>query len=422
MKTLCRDCGRRDAEAATAPRCPNCGSPRLINHDELGTLSIAHVDCDAFYASVEKRDDPALADKPLIIGGGKRGVVSTACYIARLHGVRSAMPMFKALELCPKAVVMPPDISKYAEVSREIRAKFEALTPLVEPLSLDEAFLDLNGTERLHGAPPAAILAGLAREIEAEIGVSISVGLAPNKFLAKVASDLDKPRGYTVIGAAEALEFLADKPVSIIWGVGAVFAQKLRADGFHTLAELRAADTNELFRRYGAMGGRLSRLAWGEDDRCISPHSAPKSLSSETTFPEDVSDADLLDGHLWRLAEKVSARLKAKQFSGRVVTLKLKTARFKTITRRTTLPHPSDLADEIYRTAASMLLCTLTTGTCFRLIGVGVADLHKKSSLPPRQVSLLDNSAERREGAERAMDELRKRFGAASVQKGRIFR
>ncbi|MBX2856408.1 MAG: DNA polymerase IV [Rhodobacteraceae bacterium] len=422
LKTLCRDCGWRDPGLTALPRCPGCSSPRLIRHEELGSLFIAHVDCDAFYASVEKRDDPTLADKPLIIGGGKRGVVSTACYIARLSGVRSAMPMFKALELCPKAVVLSPNIGKYVEVSRQIRAKFDALTPLVEPLSLDEAFLDLGGTERLHGSPPSAILASLAKEIETEIGVSISTGLAPNKFLAKIASDLDKPRGFTVIGAAEAADFLAVQPVSIIWGVGAVFAEKLRADGFHTLADLRRVETADLFRLYGSMGARLSRLSWGQDERAVSPHSAPKSLSAETTFSEDVSDRDLLDGHLWRLAEKVAARLKAKELAGRVVTLKLKTSRFKTITRRATLPHPSDLADETYRAAASMLQCTLTAGTCFRLIGVGISDLHIKTSVPPRQINLLDNGAERREGAERAMDELRKRFGAASVQKGRIFR
>ena len=422
LKMLCRDCGRRGAEMAHPPRCPGCGSPRVIHHEELGALTIAHIDCDAFYASVEKRDDPALADKPLIIGGGKRGVVSTACYIARLSGVRSAMPMFKALELCPKAVVMRPEMAKYAEASRQIRAKLDALTPLIEPLSLDEAFLDLGGTARLHGAPPAAVLAALAREIEAEIGVSISIGLAPNKFLAKIASDLDKPRGFTVIGAAEAADFLAAQPVSMIWGVGSVLASKLRADGFATLADLRQAEMAELMRRYGAMGARLSRLAWGEDDRPVSPHSMPKSLSAETTFNEDVSDLDLLDGHLWRLAEKVSARLKAKALAGRVVTLKLKTARFKILTRRTSLPHPTDLADETYRAAALMLQCNSLERTSYRLIGVGVSDLHEMNAISPRQTSLLDRGAERREGAERAMDALRKRFGAASVQKGRIFR
>jgi len=188
-------------------------------HPEVNALSIAHIDCDAFYASVEKRDDPSLANKALIIGGGRRGVVSTACYIARLSGVRSAMPMFKALKLCPDAVVLPPRMDKYAEVSREIRSMMLALTPQIEPLSLDEAFLDLTGTERLHGAIPAVQLERLVQRIARELGVTASVGLSDCKFLAKIASDLDKPSGFSIIGRTEALDFLESKPVSMIWGV-----------------------------------------------------------------------------------------------------------------------------------------------------------------------------------------------------------
>ena len=188
---------------------PSCGSPRLVRHPELAHLAIAHVDCDAFYAAIEKRDNPALRDKPLIVGGGHRGVVATACYIARTYGVRSAMPMFEARRLCPHAEVVRPDMAKYAAAGREVRARMLDLTPLVEPLSIDEAFLDLSGTARLHGLAPAKTLARFAKRVEAEIGITVSIGLSHNKFLAKVASDLDKPRGFSVLGAGEAAAFLA---------------------------------------------------------------------------------------------------------------------------------------------------------------------------------------------------------------------
>src|SRR4051812_20689000 len=208
---FCRDCLAE--QKGDVRRCHACGSPRLIRHKELYDLTLAHIDCDAFYAAVEKRDNPELADKPVIIGGGHPGVVSTACYIARIHGVRSAMPMFKALELCPHATVIPPNMEKYAAVGHEVRALMLDLTPLVEPLSIDEAFLDLGGTERLHGRSPALSLAKLADEIETKVGISVSIGLSHNKFLAKVASDLEKPRGFSVIGRAETRSFLAAKPV-----------------------------------------------------------------------------------------------------------------------------------------------------------------------------------------------------------------
>ncbi|MEL7028055.1 MAG: DNA polymerase IV, partial [Pseudomonadota bacterium] len=256
--SLCRSCLAR--APAGAVRCPACGAPRLIAHPELFDLEIAHVDCDAFYAAVEKRDDPSLADKPVIVGGGRRGVVSAACYIARSYGVRSAMPMFKALKACPDAVVVRPNMEKYVEVSRQIRALMSDLTPLVQPISIDEAFLDLSGTQRLHRASAAESLAGLALSIEREVGVTASIGLSHNKFLAKVASDLDKPRGFSVIGRAETLEFLRDKPVSLIWGVGAKFQARLEAQGIRTIGTLQEMDPAELARRYGEMGLRLAGL------------------------------------------------------------------------------------------------------------------------------------------------------------------
>src|ERR671911_2269195 len=214
---FCRDCLTLSASPLAA-RCTACGSPRLLRHKERDSLAIAHVDCDAFFAAVEKRDDPTLADKPVIIGGGKRGVVSTACYIARTYGVRSAMPMFKALKACPDAVVIRPNMEKYKVAGREVRRLMAGLTPLVEPVSIDEAFLDLSGTELVHQGPPALTLARFARRVEREICITVSIGLAPNKFLAKIASDLEKPRGFAVIGKTEAREFLAPRPVGLIFG------------------------------------------------------------------------------------------------------------------------------------------------------------------------------------------------------------
>src|SRR5690606_32234155 len=276
---FCRDC--LALQKGTRPRCDACGSPRVARHAELYSLTIAHIDCDAFYASVEKRDRPELRDRPVIIGGGKRGVVSTACYIARIRGVRSAMPMFKALEACPDAVVLKPDMEKYAAVGRQVRGMMQALTPLVEPISIDEAFLDLSGTERLHGRPPALVLAEFSRRVEREIGITASVGLSYCKFLAKIASDLEKPRGFSVIGRAEALAFLADKPVSMIWGVGKAFAASHERDRIRTIGQLQTMERDELMHRYGAMGDRLYHLSRGRDDRRVHPDHDAKSVSAE---------------------------------------------------------------------------------------------------------------------------------------------
>ncbi|MEM7319809.1 MAG: DNA polymerase IV, partial [Pseudomonadota bacterium] len=308
MSGLCRDCLTPTTDAR---RCGSCGSPRLVSHPELFDLTIAHMDCDAFYASVEKRDNPQLADKPVIIGGGRRGVVSTACYVARIRGVRSAMPMFKALELCPEAVVVKPRMDVYAEASRQIRAMMDELTPVVQPLSLDEAFMDLGGTERLHGAPPAVMLARLTRRMKTELGLTGSIGLSHNKFLAKVASDLDKPRGFSVIGKADTSDFLHNKPVRLIWGIGPAAQASLDAAGIRLFSDLLRWDQEALVARFGSMGERLWHLARGQDHRRVNAREPVKSISNETTFFEDTNDPDLLDGHLWRMAEKVSDRAKA---------------------------------------------------------------------------------------------------------------
>lgn len=417
MSDLCRDCF---STAVSKRVCADCGSPRTLSHPELHELSVAHIDCDAFYASVEKRDDPSLRDKPLIIGGGRRGVVSTACYTARIYGVRSAMPMFKALKACPDAVVRKPDMKKYAAVSREIRDLMKDLTPLVEPLSIDEAFLDLTGTERVHHGSPATMLARLARRIEDEIGVTISVGLAYNKFLAKLASDLDKPRGFAVIGRAEAVEFLAPRPVSDIYGVGKAFSQKLAADGIRTFADLRRHDETELMRRYGAIGKRLRAFADGRDTRAVNPDGERKSVSTETTFNDDIAGFEDLSRILWRLSEDVSATLKEKQIAGRTVTLKLRTQDFRIHTRSHTLDHLTQLGGVIYRAAEPMLRREADGRRMFRLIGVGVSGLDSERDADPPD--LLDRSRDQRRKIEGALDRIRARYGKTSIGEGRGFR
>ncbi|MEL6475627.1 MAG: DNA polymerase IV [Pseudomonadota bacterium] len=420
MPALCRDCLSRFEEPPDG-RCPTCRRPRIISHPELDILSIAHMDCDAFYAAVEKRDDPSLADKPVIIGGGRRGVVSTCCYIARIAGVRSAMPMFKALQLCPEAVIIKPRMDAYVSVSRQIRQRMLDLTPLVEPLSLDEAFLDLTGTERLLGAPPAAVMAGLALEIEESLGVTVSIGLSHCKYLAKIASDLDKPRGYSVVGREETVAFLAPRPVRSIWGVGASLAARLEADGYQTNADLAAADPSDLMSRYGRMGQRLHDLARGIDTRRVDPHEGAKSISSETTFDEDLEAWDPLTGHLWRLAVRTSDRAKAKSLAGGTVTLKLKTAKFRTLTRQIRLEQPSNLADRIYA-AGEMLLRQVIDKGPFRLIGIGLSAIVEEGESDASEANLFDDGSERRAQAEAATDAIRRKFGSDAIIRGRALR
>jgi DNA polymerase-4 len=410
---FCRDC-LVDLAPGTM-RCRACGSPRLVRHAELRTLTIAHVDCDAFYAAIEKRDDPGLCDKPVIIGGGRRGVVSTACYVARTYGVRSAMPMFMARKLCPNATVIPPDMEKYVRVGRAVRRMMLDLTPLVEPLSIDEAFMDLAGTERLHGQSVAKSLARFSLRVETEIGITVSIGLSASKFLAKIASDLDKPRGFSVLGQAEARRFLAAKPTAFIWGVGKATQARLAKDGFATIADLAAADESDLARRYGAEGLRLSRLSRGIDERKVEPEREAKTVSAETTFDSDISAFRTLERRLWLLSEKVSARLKAAGLSGATVTLKLKTVDFKIRTRARGLTDPTQLAAKIFAAGRDLLLRE-ADGTAFRLIGVGVSDLTTADQADP--ADLVDLRAHRTAAAEHAVDKLREKFGRQAVIKG----
>ena len=413
---FCRDC--LTFQRSLTRRCERCGSPRLARHAELYRLHLAHIDCDAFYAAIEKRDNPALKDKPLIIGGGKRGVVSTACYIARIQGVRSAMPMFKALEACPEAVVISPNMEKYVRVGREVRAMMQALTPLVEPLSIDEAFLDLAGTERLHGLPPAVVLARFALAVEKEIGITVSAGLSYCKFLAKIASDFRKPRGFSIIGEAEAVGFLAAQPVTMIWGVGKAFNATLERDGIRTIGQLQQMDRGDLMRRYGTMGDRLYHLSRGEDVRRVDPDQDAKSVSAETTFDTDIASLDELVAVLRGLSEKVSARLKKSGIAGRTVVLKLKTQDFKLRTRNRQLGDPTRLADRIFQTGVE-LLRKETDGTRYRLLGIGVSDLSDDDKADPPD--LVDVQSRKRAMAEGAIDALRDKFGRKAVETGYTF-
>ena len=412
MKALCRDCLTPDA--VEGRRCAACGSPRLALHDELDRLSIAHLDCDAFYASVEKRDRPELRDVPVIVGGAKRGVVTTCCYIARQYGVRSAMPMFKALKACPDAVVIKPDFAKYKAASRAIFGRVCALTPLVQTLSLDEAWIDLSGTERLNGGPPAFQLIRLQQQIERDVGLSVSVGLSANRFLAKIASDIDKPRGFTVIGQVEAPAFLAPRPVSILPGVGPVFARTLISDGYRTVGDLAGAEGKVLAQRYGEHGLRLHSLAHARDNRPVDPDSERKAMSCETTFDDDLTDLTALENVLWPLCDRLASQARREGVAGRVLTLKLRKTDFKILTRRRTLSEPTQTARTFFAQAREMLAREI--GPAYRLIGVGIADLVEPSDV----VSDLFGSGEARAlKTEKAVDALRDKFGKTAVTTGR---
>jgi DNA polymerase-4 len=397
-------------------RCLQCGSPRLLRHGSLHSLTIAHIDCDAFYATVEKRDNPDLADKPVVVGGGTRGVVSAACYVARTYGVRSAMPMFQVRELCPDVVVVKPDMAKYVRVGREVRSAMRALTPLVEPLSIDEAFLDMSGTERLHERSAARTLADFASRIERDVGITVSIGLSCNKFLAKVASDLDKPRGFAVLDQDDARTLLGPKPVGFIYGVGPATQRRLLENGFRIIADLQRAEETDLMKRFGDEGRRLWRLARGIDNRKVVPDHDAKTVSSETTFDKDLSDFASLEPRLWALSERVAARLKAADLSGTTITLKLKTKDFRQRTRSRSVQAPTQLAMRIFSVARDMLAREID-GTSFRLLGVGVSAL--QAGRGSDDDDLVDG---RGAHAERAMDDLRRRFGDDAIMKGLAFK
>lgn len=411
---LCRDCF--STAPGAGPACTHCGSRRIIRHAELLTLTIAHVDCDAFFASVEKRDRPELAARPVLVGGGKRGVVAAACYVARTYGIRSAMPMFKALAACPDAVVIKPDGAKYAQASAQIRTMMEALSPLVQPLSIDEAVLDLAGTEALHAAPPAVVLARFARAVEREVGVTVSIGLAHNRLMAKLAAERDKPRGFAIIGACEAAAWLAPQRVGVLPGIGPAAARRLEAAGITRLGQLAALDERAALARLGAEGPALAARARGDDPRPVNPVRETKSISAETTFETDLTTLAELEAVLWRIAEKLARRLAAKGFAAGGVALKLKTARFETRSRQARLPAPTRLPETLFA-AAHPLLAREVDGTPFRLLGLGAAPLADGAGAD--QGDLADPGAPRRAAKWQAVEALRARFGEAAVSPGR---
>lgn len=412
---LCRDCGTAVYE--DSDRCPECHSRRLIFHPELFDLSIAHVDCDAFFAAVEKRDNPALRDKPVLIGGGKRGVVATACYIARMSGVRSAMPMFKATKLCPDAVIIRGNMQKYKQAGQQIRNLFKELTPLVEPLSIDEAFLDLSGTRLYHkGKSAAHLMTELARKIEAEVGISVSVGLASNKFLAKLASDMDKPRGFTVIGHHDAKSILAALPINRIYGIGKATEQSLAKQGLTQISQLQTMDQKELVHKFGDIGLRLYRLSRGIDHRSVKTNYPTKSISSETTFQRDIKSYEELEDILWRQVEKLSQDMKTKGFGAKTITLKLKTSAHKSMTRSHTVENPVQLANSLFD-IGKHLLKPMANGTYYRLLGIGGSQLCTAELADPDD--LIDPLRNKINKAEKAMDALKGKFGHETIQKGR---
>lgn len=411
---LCRACGNERTS-----RC-GCGEDQRLEHAELDQLSIAHLDCDAFYASIEKRDDLSLQPHPVIVGGGKRGVVSTCCYVARAYGVRSAMPMFKALQLCPQAKVVHGDMRKYVEEGRAIRRMMEDLTPQVEPLSIDEAFMDLSGTETLHGGTPAQSLIKLQNRIWEERNLTVSIGLSFNKFLAKTASDLDKPRGFSVIGRGEALAFLESRAVSTLPGVGPAGAAALERNNLKRIGDIRAAGPQRMRGLYGDWGAHLFALSMADDPRKVDPHGERKSISAETTFFEDVAEIEALEDILWPLCEKVATRCRASETAGLTLTLKLKDTKFKIITRRRQLPEPTLLAARIFSAARELLAGDADGRTKYRLIGVGLSDFSDAAEAD--KGDMLDTETPKRAVVEAAIAKARDKFGRGAVQTGRALK
>ena len=416
MFYICKECIFEFQHIKTVDRCPKCKSPRLISHSELNELHIAHIDCDAFYASIEKRENPKLKNKPVIVGGGKRGVVAACCYISRIKGVHSAMPMYKALEVCPDAEVISPNMNKYAGIGREIKNLMRETTPLVESLSIDEAFLDLIGTEKLHKASPAKTLVKLSQRIESEIGITVSVGLSYNKFLAKTASEIEKPRGFSIIGKSEVISFLSPRPIRSIWGIGQSTSAQLEKNGLKTIGQLRKINEKQLIGKYGKIGKRLYHFARGEDSRMVQPNNQSKSISKEITFTHNIKNLDQLLLKLWPLCEGISRKLRNKNLAANTITIKLKKSSFETVTRSKTLYKPTQLGEIIYQQAKSLLKAEVR-GIAYRLIGIGV----KNFTAPEDSdlIDLFDGRLKQMAKIENAMEIVREKFGQPSIKKGR---
>jgi DNA polymerase-4 len=415
-QALCRDCF---ATLYGEKRCPKCHSPRILYHKELFCLNIAHVDCDAFYASIEKSMNEELVDKPLIVGGGSRGIVTTCCYIARISGVKSAMPVYIAKKLCPRAIIVPPRMSLYRKISRLIYSKMTRLTPKVETIALDEAYLDLSGTKQLHGKTPAELLVELAKEIENEVNLSISIGLSENRFLAKLASSLNKPRAFTVIGKEEKHDFIRNLPVTSIPGVGPKLSKKLKKNSIEKISQLVALGQNRLEKQYGTYGKTLWNFARGEDSKIVEPNSIRKSISKEITFEADLKKETDLKRALWLLSEKVSDELKSKRICGRTITLKLKRSDFKVVSMSYTADQPFKMAEELYQSSLALLVKKLFLAP-FRLLGLSISRLIIDEEDGGFEKS-FDTTYIKIKKTELAMDKIRSKFGKKSIIKGRSF-
>ena len=382
---------------------------------------ILHADMDAFYASVELRDQPGLRGRPVVVGGlGTRSVVLSATYEARAFGVRSAMPVGRARRLCPEAVFIPPRHRLYAAVSREVMAIFRAVTPEVEPLSLDEAFLDVSGARRRLG-PPRAIAELIRRQVREQQSITCSVGVAPVKFVAKIASARCKPDGLLVVPAAGILDFLHPLPVTALWGVGDKAADVLSRLGLRTVGDLARVPAATLRRELGLPGEQLHALAWGRDTRPVTPQREEKSVGAEETFPADVDDPEVIRNELLALSGRTAQALRAAGCVARTVTVKLRLASFKTITRSRTLPEPTDVAREIYATACALYEGSgLDRRARLRLVGVRAAGLRPAAGAT-RQLAFDERPAGWRE-AEQAVDRISQRFGTGAVRPAALFR
>ena len=422
---LCRAClGSGYVGMAERPKsCIECGSEALVLHDELFSLSLAHIDCDAFYCSVEKRDNPTLADRPVIVGGEQRGVVAAACYIARRYGIRSAMSTWQAKRACPELVIIKPRMAVYQTIGRQIREMMLALTPLVQPLSIDEAFLDLAGTQKLHHASPALSLARLQKHIKAELGLTVSIGLAANKSLAKIASDQDKPNGFYVIGAAEAKSWLEKRPASLLFGLGKSQMAKLKAAGVNTCGDIVNLPAGRQHSLFGSDALRLVNLASGIDERPVVPHSRAKSISSETTFSTNISELDMLLAKAEILSAKVSRQLKAKRRAAIRVTVKLKFPTHRLITRSRMLAAPSQMHHDIFAAATDLLRAETGNGKSYRLLGVGVElseqDIAEADAAPTSLLDLVDEGRQKKNKLEVVIDQLHEKLGDDVVKTGR---
>ena len=391
---ICRTCRHQQSLEQANEACPNCGARRWLSHTDLDQLTIAHIDCDAFYASVEKRAHPEWADKPLIVGGRQRGVVTTACYIARMYGVKSAMPMFTARAKCPDAIIVKPRMGLYRDVGLQIRDAMRRVSPQIQPVSIDEAYLDLSQSERIHGKKPYELLLDFQDWMAEHMGLTISIGLAHNKLLAKIASDLEKPRGFSVLGPSDGQRFLADKSVRILWGIGPAFAKSLARRGIYKVGDLGRFSEAELTTYFGSMGPRLAAFAKAEDFRKVRYEKASKSISSETTFGQDLGALADLEPILARLAGRVAARCARSDLRGWTLTLKLKTEDFQTFTRRQKMDRPLSSEAELITHGTSLLRKELSKGP-FRLMGLGLSEfVSAKDLTPPPQQTLLKESGD----------------------------